>query len=163
VRGGTEEALYERDNSPVARDHAELCCHELLGVALRVTQLAVVVDAASEEVVQEALLHLLQLGDELLGFEDHLVERVENLGDASAEVLLLAYQPGLRRDRQDILIAFRVSFGNAVNNGAERPRVPVGRCWCTRSRALTHSPIHEEMSRASSYCRPADAQVQPGV
>src|SRR5690606_17078292 len=42
---------------------------------------AVVVDAAGEQVVEQALLHLLELGDDLLGLADRLVQRVEDLGD----------------------------------------------------------------------------------
>jgi len=60
-------------------------------VALRVAELTIIVDAASKEVVQEPLLHLLQLGDELLGLADRLVQRVENLGDAA--LLWQRWQP----------------------------------------------------------------------
>ena len=50
-------------------------------MTLGVAQLAVVVDAASEQVVEQALLHLLQLGDDGFGLADGLVEGVEDLGD----------------------------------------------------------------------------------
>jgi len=67
---------------PALRKYPKWRVLELLGVAGWVAELSVIVDAASEEVFQEPLLHLLQLGDKLFGLYDRLVQRVENLGDA---------------------------------------------------------------------------------
>ena len=48
-----------------------------------VAELAVFVDASGEEVVEQALLDLLELGDELFGFLDGVVEGVEDFGDTA--------------------------------------------------------------------------------
>jgi len=52
-------------------------------MARGVAQLAVFVDAAGEEVVEQALLDLLQLRDDLLGLADGVVDGVEDRGDGS--------------------------------------------------------------------------------
>ena len=46
-----------------------------------VTQFAVLVDAAREQVVQQSSLHELQLGDERFGLLDDIIDSVEYFGD----------------------------------------------------------------------------------
>jgi hypothetical protein len=65
-------------------------------MALGIAQLAVVVDAAGEEVVEQALLDLLQLGDDLLGLADGVVDGVEDRGDLA---LLAELRDGTRTAR----------------------------------------------------------------
>lgn len=48
-----------------------------------IAELAVLVQPTGEEIVQESLFHLLQLGDNRLGLLDCLVDRVQDLGDAA--------------------------------------------------------------------------------
>src|SRR5258708_40112206 len=50
-------------------------------MALGIAQRAVVVDAPGEEVIEQALLNLLQLGDDLFGLADGVVDAVEDRGD----------------------------------------------------------------------------------
>ena len=75
--------LAERHDLPLPRNPPQRRVLELLRVPLGVAQLAVLVDASGQQVVEQPLLHLLELGDDLLGLADGLVEGVEDLGDAA--------------------------------------------------------------------------------
>jgi len=80
IYGGFAEVLKGIE-APRCRDSPERRLLEKLWVPLEVPQLTVSVEASSEQVVQQALLYLLQFGDELIGPLDGLVQRVEDLGD----------------------------------------------------------------------------------
>ena len=66
---------------------------ELFGVGNGVTELAVFVEAAGEEVVEQAGAHLPQLRNHCLRLRNRLVYRVQHRRDAGLLIRKEAYTP----------------------------------------------------------------------
>jgi hypothetical protein len=75
--------IKKSTNLPPPRNLPQRRILELFRMPLRIAQLTVLINPSGEQVVEQPLLHLLELGDHLLGLADGLVESVEDLSDAA--------------------------------------------------------------------------------
>ena len=73
----------KRQNLPLPRNPPQRRVLELLGVGVGVAQVTVGVEAAGEQIVEQALFDLAQFGDDALGLADGGVGGVQDLGDAA--------------------------------------------------------------------------------
>ena len=89
--------LIQRRHLPLPRNPPERRVLKQLRVPVRVAELAVLVEAAGEEVVEQPRLDLLQLRNDRLGVADRLVYGVEDLGDP-ALLLQRGYGDGDARE-----------------------------------------------------------------
>src|SRR6266536_76415 len=79
---GQATSLTHRQHRPLDRDPPKDGFLELAGMTVEIAEVARLIDAAGEQVGEQPLLGLLELGDESLRRPDRLLHRIQDFGDS---------------------------------------------------------------------------------